>query len=92
MKLSNVVKQHGFVPSDLAEIKDAKLYQRINEDGVSELLCVQKIGNVMRINRIALLIGSGMVLPLSEPLNQILPTAEVESYLNTTLTPVGGQH
>ena len=87
MKLTDVVKQHGFEPSELAEIKDAKLYQRINADGISEILCVQRIGNVMRINRIALLIGSGMVLPLSEPINQILPTEKVEDYLNKTLAP-----
>ena len=88
MKLTDLVKQHGFEPSDLAEITNAKLYQRINADGMSELLCVQRIGNVMRINRIALLIGSGIVLPLSEPLDQILPTEKVEDYLNKTLTPV----
>ena len=86
MKLTDVVKQHGFVPSDMAEIENAKLYQRINQDGVSELLCVQKIGNVMRINRIALLVGSGIVLPLSEPLDQILPTDKVEDYLTKTLS------
>ena len=86
MKLSDVVAQHGFEPSDLAEIKNAKLYQRINQDGVSELLCVQKIGNVMRINRIALLIGSGIVLPLSEKLDQLLPTDKVEDYLTKTLS------
>ena len=89
MKLTDVVNKHGFEPSNLAEIKDAKLYQRINSDGVSELLCVQKVGNIMRINRIALLIGNGIVLPLSEPLDKILPTDKLEEYLNKTLAPAG---
>ena len=87
MKLTDVVKQYGFEPSDMAQIKDAKLYERDNMDGVSEFLCVQKIGNVMRINRMALLIGNGMVLPLSDKLDQILPTNQVEDYLTKTLSP-----
>lgn len=91
MKLTDVVKQYGFEPSDMAQIKDAKLYERDNMDGVSEFLCCQKIGNIMRINRIALLIGQGMILPLSEPLDKVIPMAEVETYLTTTLTPAGGQ-
>ena len=45
MKLTEVVAQHGFSPSDLREIQNAKLYQRQNPDGVLELLCVQKIGD-----------------------------------------------
>ena len=88
MKLTDVVKKYGFEPSDMAEIQNAKLYARDNLDGVSEFLCVQKIGNVMRINRIALLIGNGMVLPLSDKLDQILPTDKVEDYLTKTLSPV----
>ena len=57
MKLSAVVKRHGFEKSDMAEIKDALLYERDNLDGVSEFLCVQKVGNIMRVNRIALLLS-----------------------------------
>ena len=87
MKLTDVVAKYGFEPSDMAQIKDAKLYERDNMDGVSEFLCVQKIGNVMRINRMALLIGNGMVLPLSDKLDQILPTNQVEDYLTKTLSP-----
>lgn len=87
MKLTDVVKQYGFEPSDMAEIKDAKLYERDNMDGVSEFLCVQKIGNIMRINRIALLIGNGMVLPISDKLDKLLPTEQVEDYLTKTLSP-----
>ena len=87
MKLTDVVAKYGYQPSDIAEIKDAKLYERRENELVSELLCVQRIGNVMRINRIALLKGSGSILPLGEPLDQILPTNQVEDYLTKTLTP-----
>ena len=51
MKLRNVVAEHGFAPSQLGEIENAKLYARHNEDGVMELLCIQKVGNVMRVDR-----------------------------------------
>ena len=87
MRLSDVVAKHGFSPSDLGKIKDAKLYQRQNNDGMLELLCVQRIGNVMRVDRIALASMMGALLPVSEPLNQILPKEEVEDYLNKTLAP-----
>ena len=85
MKLSKVVAKHGFSPSDLGKIKNAKLYQRQNDDGVLELLCVQKIGNVMKVDRIALASMMGMLLPMSEPMNQIIPKENVEDYLNKTL-------
>ncbi len=88
MKLTDVVKKHGFKPSELAEIKNAKLYQRVNPDGVNELLCVQKIGNVMRIDRLAVMNWDGMVLPVGQPVNQILPKEDVEGYLDTTLVAV----
>ena len=61
MKLTEVVARHGFSPSDLGEIQNAKLYQRQNPDGVLELLCVQKIGNVMRVDRQPL-----MAIPLGD--------------------------
>ena len=85
MKLSKVVAKHGFSPSDLGKVKNAKLYQRQNADGVLELLCVQKIGNVMRIDRIALASMMGTLLPVSEPVNQLIHKENTEDYLNTTL-------
>ena len=85
MKLSKVVAKHGFSPSNLGKVKNAKLYQRQNADGVLELLCVQKIGNVMRIDRIALASMMGMLLPMSEPVNELVPKENTEDYLNTTL-------
>ncbi len=86
MKLTDVVAQHGFFPSDLGEIHNAKLYQRQNSDGALELLCIQKIGNVMKVNHIAVLQMMGMILPMNEPLNQIVPKEQVEGFLNTILT------
>ena len=90
MKLSDVVAQHGFQPSDLGEIHNAKLYQRENSDGALELLCVQKIGNVMKVNHIALLQMMGMMLPMNEPLDQLVPKEQVEGFLNTILTQPSG--
>ena len=92
MKLTEVVAQHGFSPSDLGEIQNAKLYQRQNPDGVLELLCVQKIGNVMRVDRqplMAIPLGDQpMLVPIGEGLNNmIIPKEQVESFLNSTLTP-----
>ena len=86
MKLSDVVAQHGFHPSDLGEIHNAKLYQRENSDGPLELLCVQKIGNVMKVNHIALLNLMGAMIPMNEPLDQIVPKEKVEEFLNTILS------
>ncbi len=90
MKLTDVVSQHGFLPSDLGEIHNAKLYQRQNTDGALELLCVQKIGNVMKVNHIALMNLMGMMLPMNEPLDQIVPKEQVEGFLNTILTQPSG--
>ena len=62
MKLTNVVAQHGFVPSDMARVNNALLYQRQNSDGAVEMLCVQKLGehtNNMRVGRVTLLILPG---------------------------------
>ena len=92
MKLTEVVARHGFSPSDLVEIQNAKLYQRQNPDGVLELLCVQKIGNVMRVDRqplMAIPLGDQpMLLPVGEGVkNLIIPTNEVEKFLNSTLAP-----
>ena len=38
MKLTDIVSRHGFQVSNIANIKDAKLYTRINQDGVLEIL------------------------------------------------------
>ena len=87
MKLSDVVAQHGYQPSELGEIEKARLYERRNADGALELLCVQKIGNVFRVDRQALaeLPGLGM-LPLGQGVaNELIPRAELEGYLQATL-------
>ena len=87
MKLSDVVAQHGYQLSELGEIEKARLYERRNADGVLELLCVQKIGNVFRVDRQALaeLPGLGM-LPLGQGVaNELIPRAELEGYLQATL-------
>ena len=92
MKLTEVVARHGFSPSELGEIQNAKLYQRQNPDGVLELLCVQKIGDVMRVDRqplMALPLGDQPVLvPIGEGVsNMIIRKEQVEKYLNSTLAP-----
>ena len=93
MKLSDVVAEHGFRPSELGSIENAKLYERHNNDGVMELLCVQKMGQVMRVDRQPLLTVSTedvqetpMLLPIGTGINnQIVPRESLEDYLNTTL-------
>ena len=93
MKLSDVVAEHGFRPSELGSIQNAKLYERHNNDGVMELLCVQKMGQVMRVDRQPLLAISTedvhetpMLLPIGTGINnQIVPRESLEDYLNTTL-------
>ena len=88
MKLTSLVSQHGFTPSDLGDIENAKLYQRQNPDGALELLCVQKIGNVFRVDRQALGSMMGMLVPLGEGLsNFIVPKDELEGFLGKTLQP-----
>ena len=92
MKLTEVVARHGFSPSDLGEIQNAKLYQRQNPDGVLELLCVQKIGDVMRVDRqpmMAIPLGDQPILiPVGEGVkNLIIRKEQVEKYLNSTLAP-----
>ena len=89
MKLSHVVAQHGYQPSELGEIEKARLYERRNADGALELLCVQKICNVFRIDRQALAEIPGLgVLPLGEGVaNQIIPRDQLQGYLEVTLAP-----
>ena len=90
MRLSEVVSRHGFSPSDLGQIENAKLYERDAGNAISELLCVQKIGNIMKVNRIAIMIAQGpngqpMIMPLGTPVDKIVPKGELENYLNSTL-------
>ena len=93
MKLSDVVAEHGFRPSELGSIENAKLYERHNNDGVMELLCVQRTGQLMRVDRQPLLAISTedvqktpMLLPIGTGINnQIVPRDSLEDYLNTTL-------
>ena len=93
MKLSDVVAEHGFRPSELGSIENAKLYERHNNDGVMELLCVQKMGQVMRVDRQPLLAintedvqETPMLLPIGTGINnQIVPRERLEDHLNTTL-------
>ena len=93
MKLSDVVAEHGFRPCELGSIENAKLYERHNNDGVMELLCVQKMGQVMRVDRQPLLAintedvqETPMLLPIGTGINnQIVPRESLEDYLNTTL-------
>ena len=90
MKLTDVVAKHGFFPSDLGSIQDAKLYERDAGNAISELLCIQKIGNIMKVNRICIMIGQGadgkpIIVPVGSPVDKIVPKGELENYLNITL-------
>ena len=93
MKLSQVVAEHGFRPCELGSINNAKLYERHNNDGVIELLCVQKVGDAMRIDRQPLLALSTedrqeppTLLPVGIGIsNKIVPRESLEDYLNNTL-------
>ena len=91
MKLTNVVAQHGFVPSDLGQIDNALLYQRQNSDGAIELLCVQKLGehtNNMRVGRVTLLVLPGpQLIQMGTRVDKIIGKYELEDYLNLTLAP-----
>ncbi len=87
MKLTNVVAKYGFVPSTLAQINNSNLYDRKNSDLVKELLCVQRIGNGMRVERMLLLIAAGLIIPIGEAVQEILPTSELEGFLEETLKP-----
>ncbi len=89
MRLSEVVSRHGFSSCDLADIKNAKLYARSNPDGVTELLCVQKVGNVFRIDRLPMMqLAPDVLIPVGEGItNQIVPKEDTENYLNLTLAP-----
>ena len=93
MRLSDVVAHHGFAPSNLATIENARLYQRQHDDGVIELLCVQMLGAMMRVDRqplIPLMIDGQFSMPLFLPVGEALsdqpiPTDRLEDYLNSTL-------
>ena len=90
MKLTDVVARHGFFPSDLGSIDNAKLYERDAGNAVSELLCVQKIGNIMKVNRICIMImqgqdGKPIIMPVGSAVDKIVPKEELEKYLDITL-------
>ena len=90
MKLSDVVSRHGFFPSDLGQIDNAKLYERDAGNSLSELLCVQKIGNIMKVNRLTIMVAQGpdgkpIIMPIGTAVDKILKKEELENYLNTTL-------
>ena len=93
MKLSDVVGEHGFIPSELGQIDQAKLYERQNADGILEILCIQKIGNAMRVDRQPLIAmevhsrgQSTFFLPIGQGIkNQLILTENLEEYLNSTL-------
>ena len=93
MKLSDVVGEHGFVRSELGQIDQAKLYERQNADGILEILCIQKIGNAMRVDRQPLIAmeahshgQSTCFLPIGQGIkNQLILTENLEDYLNSTL-------
>ena len=93
MRLTEVVANHGFAPCNLATIENARLYQREHDDGVLELLCVQKIGTEMRGDRQPLIplviegkLSMPVLLPVGEAISdQRIPTNQLEYYLNTTL-------
>ena len=93
LRLSDVVASHGFAPCHLATIEVARLYQRQHSDGVLELLCVQKLGAEMRVDRqplIPLVIDGQITMPLFLPVgeavsDQRIPKDRLEDYLNTTL-------
>ncbi len=87
MKLTDIVSRHGFQVSNIANIKDAKLYTRINQDGVLEILCVQKIGNAFRIDRLPVIqLAPDIIIPIGEGIsNHIVSKEACENYLNLTL-------
>ena len=87
MKLTDVVKQHGFQVSNIADIKNAKLYTRVNPDGVLEILCVQRVGNLFRIDRMPVIqLAPDVLFPIGEGVsNKMIPKEECERYLNAPL-------
>tara|TARA_B100000073_G_scaffold222813_1_gene185580 strand:+ start:40 stop:321 length:282 start_codon:yes stop_codon:yes gene_type:complete len=93
LRLNDVVAKHGFTPCNLATIDDARLYRGEHDDGFLELLCVQKIGAEMRVDRqpmIPLVIDGQLTMPVFLPVrkavsDQHIPTDRLQDYLNTTL-------
>jgi len=53
------------------------------------LLCVQKIGNVMHVDRMPIVeLSPGILLPIGDDIsNQVLPRKDIEHSLNTTPWP-----
>lgn len=85
MRLTDVVARYGFEPCGLARIKNARLYARMNVDGITELLCVQKDGDLMHVDRLPLILAPGISLPVGNQLKMTLPKPKLEDYLNKTL-------
>lgn len=93
MKLSKVVAKHGFKTSQLGEINKAKLYERTSPNsGATELLCVQKIGNVFKVDTIELLNFGSMVLPMGGRSSEIIPRDDLEGYLNSLFEAAASPH
>ena len=88
MKLTDLVATYGYAPSDKGEISKAKLYERTNPDGVTELLCVQKVGYLFRVDLLPLMLhpmfGAQVV---GQPLqNYMIHKDELEEFLKGFLT------
>jgi len=88
MKLSEVVAKFGFTKSDMASIKDAFLFERDVNGLLSEFLCIQKIGDIMRVDRAVVAIQPGFIQQIGTPVNKLIHKTGLEEYLNLTLAPV----
>ena len=82
MKLSDVMKSHGWTPYQTEKDYDKlKVYQKNDL-----LLGVQKIGNVFRVDIQQCMNLGGMMLPAQKVLdNQIVPLNSLELTLNNLL-------
>jgi hypothetical protein len=83
LKPTDIVARHGYRPSDLGEINQARLYERHHPDGARTLLCVQKIGQRFRLDRQAFTAVPGLgVRPLGAGVAKaIIPCDALEAYL-----------
>ena len=87
MKLTDLVASYGYSPSDRGEISKAKLYERKNPDGVTELLCVQKVGYLFRVDLMAMSETPFGVQPVGSPLhNHMVHKDELEEFMKGFLT------
>ena len=92
MKLTDVVATHGFQPCELVDINNAKLYQRKVNGEIAEVLCVQKIGDIFRIDSVLLMeLAPGMLVPVGQGVsNQLVPKDLLEKYLSKALSLTDG--